>query len=415
PGTALPSVKLCTPATLPNAAFVVGKVSKSIYRRFSDDLAEGGDLSAMEKRDCSKIRDQLAMEAYSYIKGMERPNEIEMNFALETFRETPSELYYPDSLKATIDLEFELMVRNKIYMRKCENCGRFFTALDDNTRCDRVNSSGKTCRRQYEELVESITVEARGNMPKPGENPSGENAETANITEISPVSSVVIPPPEIREPVIVPKETEKRAQKLYNALYKRVNKGIDENEFKEWSQYLSNMKRNLKIGEATLKQYEEFLDYSDRLAKEVKLASKNKTVHAPVEKPFDMRNSGDASGNAGSGSEMSAEITEENGISEDEFVEIAQLSEKIEKNSARNIVSESPKVPQVEGTLVSSDNIKVKPFTPQAFDSVFDAMQAGNGGEDGESPKKKEKPVEIKKPKWERISREDAFKDKDEE
>ncbi|MBD5146100.1 MAG: hypothetical protein HDT21_09405 [Ruminococcus sp.] len=416
PGTALPSVKLCTPATLPNAAFVVGKVSKSIYRRFSDELAEGGDLSAMEKRDCSKIRDQLAMEAYSYVKGMERPNDIEMNFALETFRETPAELYYPDSLKAAIDLEFELMVRNKIYMRKCENCGRFFTALDDNTRCDRVNSSGKTCRRQYEELVESITVEARGNMPKSGENPSAENAETANITEISPVSSVVIPPPEVREPVIVPKETEKRAQKLYNALYKRVNKGIDENEFKEWSQYLSNMKRNLKIGEATLKQYEEFLDYSDRLAKEVKLASKNKTVHAPVEKPFDMSNSGGASGNEGSGSETPAETAEEKNISEDEFVEIAQLSEKIEKNSARNVVSESPKVPQVEGTVVSSDNVKVKPFTPQAFDSVFDAMQAGSGdGEDGESPKKKEKPVEIKKPKWERISREDAFKDKDEE
>ncbi|MDE6745933.1 MAG: hypothetical protein K2J72_04750, partial [Oscillospiraceae bacterium] len=155
--------------------------------------------------------------------------------------------------------------------------------------------------------------------------------------------------------------------------------------------------------------------YSDRLAKEVKLASKNKTVHAPVEKPFDMSNSGGTSNDTADNSETSAEITEKKDSSEDEFVEIAQLSEKIEKNSARNVVSESPKVPQVEGTVVSSDNIKVKPFTPQAFDSVFDAMQAGNGGEDGESPKKKEKPVEIKKPKWERISREDAFKDKDEE
>ncbi|MDE5992576.1 MAG: hypothetical protein K2G87_05950, partial [Oscillospiraceae bacterium] len=380
----------------------VGKVSKSIYRRFSDELAEGSDLSAMEKRDCSKIRDQLAMEAYSYVKGMERPNEIEMNFALESFRETPAELYYPDSLKAAIDLEFELMVRNKIYMRKCENCGRFFTALDDNTRCDRVNSSGKTCRRQYEELVESITVEARSSLPQGGENISAENLETANAAQISPVSSVVIPPPEVREPVVVPKETEKRAQKLYNALYKRVNKGIDENEFKEWSQYLSNMKRNLKIGEATLKQYEEFLDYSDRLAKEVKLASKNKTVHAPVEKPFGMINSGNTAGNEVSDPKMPAEATAEKDISEDEFVEIAQLSEKIEKNSARNAVSESPKVPQVEGTVVSSDNVKVKPFTPQAFDSVFDAMRAGNSdGDDEESPKKKEKSVEIKKPKWE--------------
>lgn len=415
PGTSLPSVKLCTPSTLPNAAFVVGKVSKSIYRRFADELADGRDLSAMEKRDCSKIRDQLAMEAYSYVKGMTRPNEIEMNFALEAIRENPAELYYPDSLKAAIDLEFELMVRNKIYMRKCENCGRFFAALDDNTRCDRVNSSGKTCRRQYEELVESITGEARGNMQKSEENPAAENSETANAAEISPVSSLV-PPPEIHEPVIVPKETEKRAQKLYNALYKRVNKGIDENEFKEWSQYLSNMKRNLKIGEATLKQYEEFLDYSDRLAMEVKIAGKNKTIYAPVDKPYDLKKSGGNSENVSKKTEMPEENGTTGEISEDEFVEIAELSEKIEKKAAGKAVSEAPKVPQVEGAVVSSGNVKVKPFTPQAFDSLFDAMRAGNGdGDEDISPKKQDKPVEIKKPKWERISREEAFKDKDDE
>lgn len=423
-GNLLPSVKLLTPATLPNSAFVVGKVSKSIYRRFADELAEGRDLSAMEKRDCSKIRDQLAMEAYSYVKGMTRPNEIEMNFALEAIRENPAEIYYPDSLKATIDLEFELMVRDKIYMRKCENCGRFFTALDDNTRCDRVNSSGKTCRRQYEELVESISAKAggardgQGAVPQTEGNAYAENTETANITEISPVSSL-IPPPEVREPVAVPKETEKRAQKLYNALYKRVNKGIDENEFKEWSQYLSNMKRNLKLGEASLKQYEEFLDYSDRLCREVKLASKNKTVHAPVEKPYDMSNPVGKTANNTEKAETPAETDGNdaaNEISEEEFVEIAELSEKIEKKHAEKAASETaPKVPQVEGTVVSSDNVKVKPFMPQAFDSLYDAMQAGSSDdEDGdESAKKHGKPVEIKKPKWERLSREEAFKDND--
>lgn len=425
-GNLLPSVKLLTPATLPNSAFVVGKVSKSIYRRFADELAEGRDLSAMEKRDCSKIRDQLAMEAYSYVKGMTRPNEIEMNFALEAIRENPAEIYYPDSLKAAIDLEFELMVRDKIYMRKCENCGRFFAALDDNTRCDRVNSSGKTCRRQYEELVASISAKAGGakdaqiSAPQTEGNISEENTETANITEISPVSSLV-PPPEVREPVAVPKETEKRAQKLYNALYKRVNKGIDENEFKEWSQYLSNMKRNLKLGEASLKQYEEFLDYSDRLCREVKLASKNKTVHAPVEKPYGMGSTDAGSSGNGTAKAETQPETDGNGtadandIQDEEFVEIAELSEKIEKKHAGKAASETePKVPQVEGTVVSPDNVKVKPFMPQAFDSLYDAMQAGNGGEDGDgSPKKQDKPVEIKKPKWERLSREEAFKDND--
>lgn len=249
-------------------------------------------------------------------------------------------------------------------------------------------------------------------MSKSEENPA-ENSETANAAEISPVSSLV-PPPEVHEPVVVPKETEKRAQKLYNALYKRVNKGIDENEFKEWSQYLSNMKRNLKIGEATLKQYDEFLDYSDRLAKEVKIAGKNKTIYAPVDKPYDLNKSGGNSENTSDKTETQEENAKESEISEDEFVEIAELSEKIEKKAAGKAVPEAPKVPQVEGAVVSSDNVKVKPFTPQAFDTVFDAMQAGNDGGDEEiSYKKQDKHVEIKKPKWERISREEAFKDND--
>lgn len=416
PASALPSVKLYTPATLPNAAFAVGKVSKSIYRRFSDVLAEGRDLSAMENRDCSGIRDQLAMEAYSYVKTMTRPNDIEMNFALETIRENPAELYFPDSLKAALDLEFELMVKYGIYLRRCENCGRFFSAIDDNPRCDRVNSSGKTCRQQYEELVKSITVEARNAVPRAEEDTPEQPRREAPADSIE---SIPIPPPVRHEPVSVPPETEKRAQKLYNSLYKRLNRGIDENEFKEWSQYLSNMKRNLKLGEATLKQYEEFLDYSDRLSEEVKLASKNKTVHAPVEKTYEHNAEAAAVSDVTEESSVpeadtdgKTEAVSEGEASDDNFVEIAELNRRFEKNEEEK-AKIVPQVPQVEGTVVSSDSVKVKPFTPQAFDSLYDAMMAGSGDDEESPPENREKkPVEIKIPKWEHISREEAYKDK---
>lgn len=399
PSEAMPSIKLCTPATLPNAAFAVGKVAKAIYRRFSDDLAEGRDMSYLEKRDCSKIRDQIAMEAYSYVKKAERPNEIEMNFALESIRENPAQIYLPDSLKAAIDLEFELMVKNNIFLRKCESCGRFFAPDDDNTRCDRINSSGKTCRQQYEELVESITTEALASSP-------AEARPAAESPEISPAAETpeILPPPQPkREPVQIPPETEKRSQKLYNALYKRVGKGIDENEFREWSQYLSNMKKNLKIGEAALDQLDDFLDYSDRLCTEVKLASKNKTVHAPVEKTYEHKE------RKAVPEAEEAEKAEPEEISENEFVEIAKLSEKIEKAESEKHLND-PRVPQVEAAVIPSDGVKVKPFVPQAFDSVYDAMMAGETEEEEEAPEKHEKKdVEIKKPQWERISREDAY------
>lgn len=381
PSDVLPSVKLCTPATLPNAAFVVSKVSKAIYRRFSEALSHGQDMSVLESRSCSKIRDQIAMDAYTYVKTMSRPGEIDMKFTLEAIRENPAELYLPDSLKAILDLEFELMSQRGIYLRKCENCGRFFTVTDDNPRCDRVNSSGKTCRRQYEELVESIALETRGSAD--------------DVTTLEPLEEIS---PKKVESIAVPPEMEKHGQKLYNALYKRVGKGIDENEFREWSQYLSNMKRNLKIGEATLSQLEDFLEYSDRLCEEVKLAGKNKTVHAPVEKTY-----------------------EHNSAAKTVSTDIPAVTPNAELSASENKSNEAeksadPQVPQVEAAIVSSESVDVKPFVPQTFDSLFDAFMAGykNDEEEDVAPEKREKKhVEIKMPQWERLTREDAYGKKD--
>ncbi|MBQ5318156.1 MAG: hypothetical protein J6K17_03570 [Oscillospiraceae bacterium] len=358
PENALPAVRVCTPATLPNAAFAVSKVSKAIYRRFSDALSDGPDMSSLENKNCSKIHDQIAMDAYSFIKDMTRPSNVDINFALEAMKDNPDELYLPDSFKAVIDLEFELMIQRKIRLRKCESCGRYFTAVDNNTRCDRVNSSGKTCRKQYDVLLAGIAQSAGMSISEPHENVPVE--------------------------VIIPSDTEKRCQKLYNALYKRVGKGIDDNEFKEWSQYLSNMKRNLKIGEATLAQLDEFLDYSDKLCDEVKLASKAKIPHAPVEKTYERITSP---------SPVGTTPVPNSGL------DISQLVQ-------------SPAEPQV-ATIVSSDKVTVKPFVPQAFDTVFDAFMAGYSDE-GESekvaPEKREKKhVEIKMPQWERLTREDAY------
>lgn len=367
PDGAMPSVKVYSPSNLPNAAFAVSRVAKAIYRRFSEALAQAQDLSGL--KTTGKLGDQIAMEAYSYVKNMTRPGELDMNFALETIKMNPLELYMPDSLKAAIDLEFDLMCKRGIVLRKCESCGRYFTAKDDNPRCDRVNSSGKTCRRQYEELCEAIALETAKETVK---SPAAEESRQMVMEGIAPPP----PPPEQPVPVVVPKETEKRGQKLYNALYKRINKGIDENEFKEWSQYLSNMKRNLKIGEATLAQFEEFLDYSDRLYEEVKIAAKNKTVHAPVAKPYETNR------------EAAPNTAGENPAP----VHVPQPAEQTEPV-----------------TLISSDSVEVKPFVPQAFDSLFDAFVAGYAEGDGEGKPPAKKPAEIKEPQWERLTREDAY------
>ncbi|MCM1328216.1 MAG: hypothetical protein NC253_02145 [Ruminococcus sp.] len=378
PENSLPTVKIYSPANLPNAAFAISKVAKGIYRRFSEVLAQAQDMSKL--KNTAQLGDQLSMEAYGYIKNMPRPGELDMKFALETIRNNPPLLYMPDSLKAAIDLEFELMYQCDVVFRKCENCGRYFTAKDDNTRCDRVNSSGKTCRRQYEELCEAIALEtAKANEEemrrKQAQEEELRKQQEALLreaeTEIQTTLIPDIPEPPKPVPAEIPKETEKRGQKLYNALYKRVNRGFDENEFREWSQYLSNMKRNLKIGEATLAQFEEFLDYSDKLYEEVKIAAKNKTNYEPEEKPY---------GNGGKG------------------------KTKKKSTSKKAKAKEEPQLTSV----ISSENVDVKPFTPQTFDTLMDAVAAFEE-EDGEENSPKKKPVEVKAPQWERLTREDAY------
>lgn len=373
PPEALPSSRICNPATVPNAAFAVGKVAKSIYRRFSETLANGRDMSALEGKNFSRIQDQTAMEAYAYVKNMTRPGELDMRSALEAISANPVKLYLPDSLKAAIDLEIDIMCSRGVYLRKCDSCGRYFTVTDDNPRCDRVNSSGKTCRKQYEELCESIAVQALATAEEE-KRVAAEAAENVQEAFDAVVSQEKAPEPEEPKVYTVPKELEKRGQKLYNALYKRVGRGIDENEFREWSQYLSNMKKNIKVGEATVKQLEDFLDYSDRLCQEVKLAAKNKTTHAPVEKTYE---------------QIGMEFMTENSADKDK----------------KENVSETAVIP-------SSENVEVKPFVPQTFDTLFDAFMAGYA-EDPDNKivpaEKGKKPVEIKAPQWERLTREDAY------
>lgn len=374
PSDALTTTRMCSPATLPHAAFAMSKVSKAIYRRFSEFFSQGQDMSYLGSKSWDKIRDQIAMEAYSYVRNMPRPAEPDLRLALDAIRENPAEVYLPDSFKAIIDLEFDLMFRQQVFFRKCESCGRYFTVTDDNPRCDRVNSSGKTCRRQYEELRESIAQD----MGAKNVNAGAEENKPAMET----ISPIIPPPPRVPVPVAVPIEMDKHGQKLYNALYKRVGRGIDENEFREWSQYLSNMKRNLKIGEATLEQFEDFLVYSDRLCEEVKLAGKNKTVHVPKDKPYD------SNGNPKGKNKREA---------------FSSLNGREERRA---------EVPQVEGSVVSSESVRIKPFNPQTFDSLQDALMAGNEFDDYDydsDDNNNKKQVEFKAPQWERLTREEVY------
>ena len=366
----LPSVKMYTPSSVPDSVFMMGRMSKNIYRRLSDVL---GSAEMWEEKTLNDHnRDQTALDAFSYVKDMPRPGENDMRFALEAVNELPDTVYVPDSFKALIDLEFTLMLQKGIYLSKCPRCGRFFVrSLDERSPyCSRVNSSGMTCAEQINEELGIIAMK-KGEAPKTDEKepepdsepapeereekPVGENIVSApdeeQETSPEPVSEPVPEPEEERpEPIMIPKELEKRCQRVYNMLYKRIGTLMTEKEFREWSGYLSDTKRDIRDGEAEISQMEEFLDYWETA---VRKQSRKR------------RHKGDNDTSVQSEAAVYHESSSGNGLSSmfDEAVKAAEDKE------------DSGIAPA--GTEAAPEERSFKPFDPPKYSTVLEAMMDG--------------------------------------
>jgi hypothetical protein len=154
PKKALPAVKLYSPCLAPTAAFSVSSsAAKALYKRMEEALAKAPDRSDYEKYDTSRLEDRFAVESYAFAAGLPRPKEPDEELFRAATEALPDSVYVASSLKGMIDLEFDLMETNGIHFRQCEMCKRFFlinaTGFDERF-CDRVNSSGTTCRRIFE-------------------------------------------------------------------------------------------------------------------------------------------------------------------------------------------------------------------------------------------------------------------------
>lgn len=412
----LPSVKMYTPSTLPDSVFMMGRMSKNIYRRLSDVLrdAEMWDEKALNDHN----RDQTALDAFSYVKDMPRPAENDMRFALEAVSELPETVYVPDSFKAMIDLEFTLMSQKGIYMSKCPRCGRFFVRdpQEKSPYCHRVNSSGMTCTEQINEEL-GIAAMKRGEVPPQEEKPASENNAPENETEnianteeaavaVSHNENVSQPEPvpeampepakpvffdEKPQPIEIPKELEKRCQRVYNMLYKRIGTLMTEKEFREWSGYLSDTKRDLREGNAEISQMEEFLDYWETAVKKQSRKSrrhKEEAYNAPSYIENVPVSHSDTEGN-----ELSSMF--------DEAVKAAEEKEDSGISPA--------------GTEAAPEERSFKPFEPPKYSTVLEAMLDGKYKSEelltdssGDSAADDDITVNGKKitlPNWERITR----------
>lgn len=235
PSSELPAMKRYNPSLMPNAPFMLGKISKGVLRRISDIIDSAQEPNYRRVSEC--MRDQIGLDAFSYVKNLPRPGDLEMSAAAEAFGSIAQEIYMPDSFKSIIDLEFDKMLEQKIFMQKCEKCGKYFLqeVSYKGRFCNRVNTSGQTCREQV----------------------GSEKPEETDF---------------------IPAELRARCNEITEKLEKRIGEDFRENEFREWEQYLANMIENIRSEYSTTEDLVGFLDYSEKMYGEVKQRSLARTA-----------------------------------------------------------------------------------------------------------------------------------------
>lgn len=414
----LPSVKIYTPALMPEAPFIMGKASKNIYRRLSEALKEAEQAHMYKGDCCDGARDQLALDAFAYVKDMPRPEERDMSFAAEVFEKIPAEIYLPDSFKAVIDLEIAKMDEEGIYLSKCPSCGRYFvrSADEKSPYCSRINKSGKTCAELIEDELAALAggfthisdgelgaahhtadnTDAADNIPAQSSGSSADNsspqndmpadnspaAVDENISENNNTTEENIIPDILNTtdtddnsdvPVSIPPETERRCQNVYNLVYKRIGQTMTQTEFAEWAGYLSDLKRNIRNGTDDMEQLNGFLAYWENAMRKTK---KPKIRSRKLGTAYD--------------------------------------GDSLPKTNAGNTDSNVSSGISPAGVEGSTDEVQFKPFNPPRYNTVIEAMADGKyksdsilHGLDGENETPDSMTVNGKKitlPNWERIS-----------
>lgn len=253
----MPYVRKYSPSLAPDAAFRMGKFSHYVYGAFSEELKK---VSSDGTKHIDPVAaDRFAMDAFSYIKNIPRPDSLELRRAsMEDFPEhTP--VYMPTGFKGIIDLEFDLLDENNKYIERCASCSRYFIRDDDldEPYCSRVNPSGRTCRSAYEERIRlRREAEEKERIAEEEARRAAEEAEERARLAEQQAKKV---------PVIIPRELELRSQTLSAKLSKCAGRELDSAEFKEWSGYLESLKDNIRNGDGSISQLEDFIASAEKM------------------------------------------------------------------------------------------------------------------------------------------------------
>ena len=228
--------KVFTIGRAPNSPFVMSSVSREIVRNLLADLRYGDDKSKIKKNET--VSDQTAMDAFSAMKVFLPPhNDNIVETMIKSLAEAPTKVYMPASLKAAVDLEIDIIIENDAFLQRCELCKDYFMRSEeyDFDYCDRASKSGRSC-------VEVMAIKKGSGMKQ-----SKVYTESEKSVETESIDAALL---------------NERCDRLYKEMSGRINAGFTQRDFSDWCRYLNAIRENILNGEASLRDFESFAEYS---------------------------------------------------------------------------------------------------------------------------------------------------------
>ena len=256
----LPVIKRYNSSLMPNAPFILGRPAREVLKTVDSLLPPAFGPELLRKmRNNTSVADQLSGLVFPVIRSLKRPSPMEMRTVMESFSQAPEEVYLAESFKAMLDLEFDLMIENHVFYKKSVQTGKYERIVPGEKAKEPEKETPPSETAAPKELSGENTKSAviLEEMMQPPEKPESEPAKKAGrLRKPSGGASRRSP---------LNQNVNARCQSLYSALYFKVGKGLDEKEFKEWSQYLMNVRKNIIRDLATTEDLETFLDSSEQL------------------------------------------------------------------------------------------------------------------------------------------------------
>lgn len=122
-GLDMPKTLRCPAPMMPCAPELFSNISVNVLAKVKALVGGRQVQGARGGKDC--LRDQNSAFAVNALAGLKRPEYPEQKKLMRFSRNNPAEIFMPDSFKAIIDLEFDKLLENNMFLSVSEETGKY--------------------------------------------------------------------------------------------------------------------------------------------------------------------------------------------------------------------------------------------------------------------------------------------------